>query len=567
MDHSEHMLNILKNATDSEVSDRLIELSDKLSQIRRNELRCKREAEESEEKVIYSEKRLSQQKKTIVDLEDQLADLEAKLHRKEEEWRRADNERQKKFFDQQFVNFETEKRYKGYTEDDYNKVQDKLNKDDLSAPPVGEYIIKKSDVRIMQAKLRNNEEEIASLRTQIISKERQLDRLREWQLEDNLLSEDEKIKDIIDSNKVKIDQMHEKESQEMAQAAYKTIKTLQELVETKNTQCKRKEEIIKELKDKMNLQKQQDTAEIIRLNEAVTKAMKDKSSVEHSYREVKVTFDNRQYEAISRRELEKLCFEKDDEIENLSNQITSLRRENEYLKENRDDSNKNKQSNWHDDLSLQSSKRVKTLQRDVERLTKELHRKEKLEKKLNTTINEITDKLTRLEQLKGITDEDMKMVALQKSTPAIGEDKDKVAELDKMLKAKERRLIVTTQKCKNLEKELNEAKMEILKLKESESGLKQEVQNSLIMRQKIIDDHQKERREFKIMEREAKKAERDGAAAGGVASLELRTLVKKLEKENTVLKTQIKPVIAYNNENKSFEYIGEPVPLHDDGTT
>ena len=117
MEHSEEMLSVLRNSTDSEVSERLIEMSEKLSQIRRNELRSKREAEEYAEKSQYSEKRINQQKCNIVDLEDQLAELEAQLHRKEEEWRRADNERQKKFFDAQFVNFETENRYKGFVDD------------------------------------------------------------------------------------------------------------------------------------------------------------------------------------------------------------------------------------------------------------------------------------------------------------------------------------------------------------------------------------------------------------------------------------------------------------------
>ena len=58
--------------------------------------------------------------------------------------------------------------------------KDKFNREDLVSPPVGEFLIKKSDVRIMQAKLRNAGEEIVSLQTQIQSKDKQLNRLREW---------------------------------------------------------------------------------------------------------------------------------------------------------------------------------------------------------------------------------------------------------------------------------------------------------------------------------------------------------------------------------------------------
>ena len=178
LEHSESMLYILRNASESEISEKLLELSDKLSQIRRNELRSKRESEEYQEKASYAEKRVSQQKKNIVDLEDQLADIESMMHRKEEQWRRADNERQKKFFDLQFTNFETENRFKGYADDDpVGLEKDKFNREDLVSPPVGEFLIKKSDVRIMQAKLRNASEEIVSLQTQIQSKDKQLNRV------------------------------------------------------------------------------------------------------------------------------------------------------------------------------------------------------------------------------------------------------------------------------------------------------------------------------------------------------------------------------------------------------
>jgi len=53
--------------------------------------------------------------------------------------------------------------------------------------------------------------------------------------------------------------------------------------------------------------------------------------------------------------------------------------------------------------------------------------------------------------------------------------------------------------------------------------------------------------------------------AGGTTNLELRTIMKQVTRENKILKTQTKPIIAYNNENKAFEYIGEPARLkHDD---
>ena len=545
MDHSEQMLHLLRNATDSEVFERLIEMSDKLSQIRRSELRSKREAEENSEKANYAERRATQLKRNIVDLEDQLSTLESNMHRKEEEWRRADNERQKKFFDAQFVNFETEKRYIGYGEDK-GFVIDKLKNENLSAPPVGEYIVKKSDVRMMQAKIRNYEEEINNLQTQIISKERQLDRIREWKLEDDLLSEDEKMKDVIDGNKSKYEQHQEAEQKEMAQAAYKTIKTLQELIETKTTQWKNKEEIIKQMQEKLNLQKQQDTSEIVRLNEELNKALKQGSSRENSYREVKVTINNGQYETIPRRELENICYQKDDQIENLSRQIATLTRDKELLLQTKGDHANDKPIEFND---ISSSRKVRALQIDVDRLTKEIRRKEKYEKKLNATINEITDKLVKLEQMKGITKDEMNIANITsknagKVTDTTGND-DKIVELDKMLKAKENRLLITTQRLKTLETDFNESKAELLKLKESETSLKQEVKNNLIMKQKLIDDFQSERRELKKLTREAQKLAETGGAQATGANLELKLQIKQLEKEIVSLKSQARPVIAY----------------------
>ena len=51
-------------------------------------------------------------------------------------------------------------------------------------------------------------------------------RFREWQLEDKDLAEDEKLRHVIESNKVRAEAVHEREAKEMAEAAYKTIKTL-----------------------------------------------------------------------------------------------------------------------------------------------------------------------------------------------------------------------------------------------------------------------------------------------------------------------------------------------------
>lgn len=562
MEDSERTVDLLKHANDSEIHDRLIEMADKISLIRRNELRSKREAEEYAEKAEYSEKRINHQKKNIVDLEDQLADLEASLHRKEEEWRRMDNERQKKFFDQRFVNFETENRYKGYVDD--KEVREKYNKKDMTTPPMGEFMIKKADVRIMQAKLRNHEDEIANLKTQIVSKEKQLERLREWQLEDNLLSEDEKMKDIIDSNKVKIDEMHEKESAEMAQAAHKTIRMLQEIVENKSNQCKRKDDIIQELKNRMTQQKKEDTKEIVRLNTELSDALKAQSRTEHSYTKTEFKVENREYELQSRTALARLCHEKDKVIGDLEERLTKLEETNRYLLDNKNDGERARLMRETDNMTTEQSKRMAAMRRHVDTLTKKLDSQKKIEERLTDTIRQITDKLTMLEKMKGVSEEDIKITKLTEATLVKPEkDVGKAAELEKILKKKENRLITTTAKAKEQEKELRTCKAQILELREKLTESQEEVKRGLRMRQQIIDKQEAEKRDQRRKERQAKKEEEKKSQPTN--NLELRAMVKQVSRENKILKTQTKPIVAYNNENKAFEYIGEPVPLKDKG--
>ena len=50
----------------------------------------------------------------------------------------------------------------------------------------------------------------------------------------------------------------------------------------------------------------------------------------------------------------------------------------------------------------------------------------------------------------------------------------------------------------------------------------------------------------------------------GSSNLELKTIVRDLERQIKVLKNNQKPMVAYNGQNGAFEYIGEPVPLKND---
>ena len=96
------MLETLKTAKQSDLSDKLIEMSEKLSKIRLSELRANRESGELKEKQNYMSRLLKQQIDSIKKLEEQTSDFESRMHKKEEEFRRADNERMRRFFNARF---------------------------------------------------------------------------------------------------------------------------------------------------------------------------------------------------------------------------------------------------------------------------------------------------------------------------------------------------------------------------------------------------------------------------------------------------------------------------------
>ena len=78
------------------------------------------------------------------------------------------------------------------------------------------------------------------------------------------------MKEAIDEHNFKQNQVHEKENKEMADAAYQTIKTMQEMLDQKNDQLKRKEEHIANLRDQMMKQAELDANQINELRDKIS---------------------------------------------------------------------------------------------------------------------------------------------------------------------------------------------------------------------------------------------------------------------------------------------------------
>lgn len=69
-----------------------------------------------------------------------------------------------------------------------------------------------------------------------------------WQEGDKYLSEDLVLKDAIEDHRIKTLKIAENEQKEVQAAAHQTVKTLQDMIEQKNEQLRRKEANIENLR-------------------------------------------------------------------------------------------------------------------------------------------------------------------------------------------------------------------------------------------------------------------------------------------------------------------------------
>lgn len=76
----------------------------------------------------------------------------------------------------------------------------------------------------------------------VASKDQMIQRFEQWQLSDKYLSKDEMLKDAIEEHRAKNIEATDKEAREMADAAYQTIKTLQDMLDAKNDANHKKED-------------------------------------------------------------------------------------------------------------------------------------------------------------------------------------------------------------------------------------------------------------------------------------------------------------------------------------
>jgi Ca2+-binding EF-hand superfamily protein/chromosome segregation ATPase len=243
---ADDLLHQLKTGSSDELGDKLIELSNKMSEVKLAELQSKRQAAQSKEKEEYLGKLHVQDQETLRILEEEVARWESVMTRKEEQWRRKDDERQKMLLNP---------RYQAQS-DRVDKVEGAL----VRANMPKELAAKDEQLDSLRLELREARQNLEIKDEQI----NHLTRIRsEAEAMGSSLTEMPRYNQLTQSQSWAL--QGETEANKLADAAGKTIATMQDMLDNKNAALERKQEIIDRLKQDMLYIQEQATAEITRL--------------------------------------------------------------------------------------------------------------------------------------------------------------------------------------------------------------------------------------------------------------------------------------------------------------
>ena len=96
-------------------------------------------------------------------------------------------------------------------------------------------------------------DEVAKLVSQLSGKDATIQRYEQWTANDQYLSADEKLKDEVEKHKVVTMQANQNEAMKMQTAMNQTVKTLKEMIGSKDHTIELKDSHIKKLKENMKV--------------------------------------------------------------------------------------------------------------------------------------------------------------------------------------------------------------------------------------------------------------------------------------------------------------------------
>lgn len=307
----------LRNNSQDELSKELIDTSKKLSEYRLAELKAKRDVNLFEQKEEYHQRLIRQQTERMKVLEEELASWEVKHAQREDFWR-------KRYNDQMALIFGKPGDNAGGLGGDNVPKEVRTRKD---AAYLTEVSGKNVELRDLKQKLEEYQKLVDDKNDRIKILEESLTRLEQRKAESSL--------PYIDNTKNIIKEAYnDEEAKKFAYAAQKTIQTLHEIVEDKNKQLQRKDEMLKKIREESMHHKNHDAEEIQRLNLQIETLMKEAANGNNAPGLSRSVVDSAMIGKISANEVEHIMLEKDRKLERFNQEIQNLFQEKKTLSEN-----------------------------------------------------------------------------------------------------------------------------------------------------------------------------------------------------------------------------------------
>lgn len=110
-------------------------------------------------------------------------------------------------------------------------------------------------------------------------------------------------------------------------------------------------------------------------------------------------------------------------------------------------------------------------------------------------------------------------------------------------------------KEQELADQLDKAKKDKEEALKEKKAAQERMQTEIRQREKLMLENSQMMKQFNALSAGAH------AAGGQMSYDQLMVKCKELENDNIIMKCQMKPVVVYNKESGTFEYIGQPIPL------
>jgi len=378
---AQELVEVLRSKNDNEIAMKYGELSNKVGAIKLGELRAQKDTRMAKERVLFLEKVNNEYIIQIHKLEEELGGALSKLQKAEEAYREKDKERERLFFELRQVK-DTELPLETAKE----SVAKKSIRESPSAPPIITPVSEeeKGTANAELVHLLREKDEQLRLKNDLVNQLR--NDLENARKDSNLGRE---FRESIVFTKIDVELMQEEQKREMTDVAFKTIRTLEKIIENQKEQLKRKNNYIKEIRNESANKSGEMLREIARLQKDLalqTQRVMEMPAITTKFESHKgssnadilglteVTTElMRKDGTIS--ELTKKLRIYADELENKNQEINEVKSKNMLLEERI--------------ASLDQKEKVEQVQRDLARTKKELEKRTKDYNGLKDTIEKL----------------------------------------------------------------------------------------------------------------------------------------------------------------------------------